>query len=371
MAQRVGRLQQENAKLREEIKRLKGALKDINHEIIQELPLKQKSKSPLSQDRKKSIRDEIETRCMYVMPNSSVLKKKVDNFVNSNKFDQPDALVASFGLDEEKNFLESTGKDKKDYEKEDFDSIDLNEGKNNTQEDPESPGFEYLPCQNIGKTEGKILKESFSSYYDESLSRTMNGKTVEDFSDQILGSTEKVELDINFSNENLKPSNEDFKIFNENSKLLNENSKVSDENLKIFEENSRFLNENTKNLNQNFAEKNYNEKTLISEIEALRRENSKLRLKLSSSNKRVFARNRSNSKVKSKSPLRKCKSRSNTPRDLSSRPVKRNVSNKSLIFDMNLTPRRARHCNTCDHLLSKGYSTKYCVKHGTAKLNSK
>ena len=79
-------------------------------------------------------------------------------------------------------------------------------------------------------------------------------------------------------------------------------------------------------------------------------------------------RKKSKSLSKSKSQSRKCKSRSITPRNLSTRRLKRNISNNTLVGDSSLTPKRYRHCKTCDHLLCKGYSTKYCGKHGNAKL---
>ena len=31
---------------------------------------------------------------------------------------------------------------------------------------------------------------------------------------------------------------------------------------------------------------------------------------------------------------------------------------------------RALHCSACDHLLNRGFSTKYCVVHGGSSLNS-
>ena len=177
------------------------------------------------------------------------------------------------------------------------------------------------------------------------MSRVINDKSLEESSEPVTKIKEKIQEEIN------------------NKVIDNEKPK----NNQIIE-----TEVNTERPTQ-IINKNFNEKSLISEIEALRRENMKLRLQLNTSSKKTIKRNRSKSKSKanSKSPARKCKSRSNTPRDMSSRPIKRNISTRSFNIDMNLTPRRNRHCNTCDHLLSKGYSTKYCSKHGNAKLNSK
>lgn len=47
----------------------------------------------------------------------------------------------------------------------------------------------------------------------------------------------------------------------------------------------------------------------------------------------------------------------------------RSSSTHSLIY-FPLNPSRSRHCPACDHLLSKGYSTKHCSKHGFATSKS-
>jgi cell division septum initiation protein DivIVA len=343
MSQRVGKLQQENAKLREEIKRLKGALKDINHDITQEpTVMKPKKESSLSKERKKIIREEIDNRCNYIIPSAAMLKKKNSEVPEPGKIIEPETLVASFGQEEDKNFLENSGKaftnfineadsgDVSGYSSKD-DVKDLSIEAESAIEN--SPEFDQIVSgvNFPGSIVPKVLKESFSSYYnDESVNKTINEKSLEEFSDRIIPYKEKKDL---------------IKIDKNSSDLVI-----------------------TEKPYQNVPS-SLNEKTLISEIEALRKENLKLRLQISGSNKKLTRKARS--KSKSKSPIRKAKSRSMTPRDLSSRPVKRNVSNRSLISELNLTPRRSRHCNTCDHLLSKGYSTKYCSKHGNAKLNPK
>ena len=345
MSQKVGRLQQENAKLREEIKKLKGALKDVNHEITQQATvLKPKREiSPITRDRKKELREEIDSRLNYVIPSKPVLKPKSQSG-KVEEFFEPEALVASFGQDEKLNFKKSsrkneeilyeieespkTPKEKNDFSIDDTSSIDKT---------PESPEFESLPQNCMQAADTKLLKDSFSSFYDESFTKTQCEKPIED--KQTLQKPEPKKPD--FQDLPLKPSNPEL------------SSTVQ-----------------------------CPEKILISEIEALRRENMKLRLQLTTSakdlslpektTKRTSSKNctrrRSKSKSKSKSPNRKCISRSITPRDLSSRPLKRDSSNRNILTENDLTPRRSRHCHTCDHLLSKGYSTIYCSRHGTAKL---
>jgi hypothetical protein len=112
------------------------------------------------------------------------------------------------------------------------------------------------------------------------------------------------------------------------------------------------------------------QKELLKEIENLRKENNMLRLKLNSSKKstkkpktkaydteltentpKTPTRNRSkNNEIQKKSTRSVSRSKSFTPRGFSSKSPS--------------TPLRSKHCNVCDHLLSKGYSTKYCSKHG-------
>ena len=110
-------------------------------------------------------------------------------------------------------------------------------------------------------------------------------------------------------------------------------------------------------------------RTLAEQIEALRIENEYLRGKLAgkpsgsamkSPKRKTTERSRSNSPTPSKSPrCRSPYSRSpsgRTPR-ASTSPGGRSSRSKS--------PLRHRHCKVCDYLLSKGFSTVYCSKHGS------
>lgn len=136
--------------------------------------------------------------------------------------------------------------------------------------------------------------------------------------------------------------------------------------------------------------KTFDNEILLTEIENLRKENSKLRdqLKVAQSVKNfkdpkivnIPYRNISPNRTKYEKEL---KSGSKTPKKTSvgrivvrggrTRSVSRSKSKSLTPRDISykvpgspLTPKRFRHCNVCDHLLSKGYSTKYCSKHGVS-----
>jgi hypothetical protein len=368
MAQRVGRLQQENSKLRDEIKRLKGALKDIHLDSSEELPLKAfQEKSPISKDRKKELREEIDTRLNYMMPTKELLKQpKVLKDLNEED------MVASFGHEDEKH-LEMPKQVNLSKNSETFENTEKNNKveyfealhsprsigtledesikiQNSLDRSEDSPDFSEKTKKDV-KVEPQILKDSFSSFYnDESLNKTLQDKSFnESLAQQAANFTQPFE---NPYRSELKPP-----------KKMPESILKSSTSLKTMQ-----------------SSETYSEKSLLSEIEALRQENMKLRLQLTKnshaslvslprSRSKAKARSKSKGKSLSKSPTRKCKSRSITPRDLSTRRLKRNASNNTLVGESDLTPRRSRHCKTCDHLLSKGYSTKYCGKHGNAKLN--
>lgn len=427
MSHRAGRLQQENAKLREEIKKLKGALKDVNQDSSEELPLKAfKEKSPISKDRKKELRDEIDNRLNYMMPSQEVVKartrevklegnekwelnekeKEIEKEKNeievrrletreivrerSQAFvglakgredvveDSEEMMVASFGHDEEKHVgmpkqvlkdmkgesLEATEQSSK---VECFGEIvsprsigtledDYLKVQSSLERSEDSPEFSARSPEALKTIDPRVLKDSFSSFYnDESLNKTLQEKS---FNESLI---------------NPPVINQTQPIDQSSGLLKNPKSKYPESILK-----------SSSSLKSMPSSQSYPEKTLLNEIEALRLENMKLRLQLTKNSKsslgsagtltrnrsrnKAEIRNKSKSVSKSKSPARKCKSRSITPRDLSTRRLRRNVSNNTLVGDSSLTPRRSRHCKTCDHLLSKGYSTKYCGKHGNAKL---
>lgn len=411
MSQRVGRIQQENAKLREQIKKLKGALKDVSHNSNEELPLKaSKEKSPISKDRKKELRDEIDNRLNYMMPNKDLVKlrprdTKIDcvessklkeiNEIEKNKLEIRDEdkekfvsiekgkkgeleeseelLEASFGHEDDKLFemskqalkegkfgsfktAEQNSRIEENFSPRSIGSLEDDYLKGSLERSEDSPEFSVRSPDTIKFVEPKGLKDSFSSFYnDESLNKTIQEKSFNEslIKPQLINQTHHIE---NPSTVKKNPQNKDPEILLKNSSSLRSIP----------------------------SSQSYPEKTLLNEIEALRQENMKLRLQLNKNSKsslvstgtltrfrsrnNVESRKKSKSVSKSKSKSRKCKSRSITPRDLSTRRLKRNVSNNTLVGDSSLTPRRYRHCKTCDHLLSKGYSTKYCGKHGNAKL---
>ncbi|CAG9314598.1 unnamed protein product [Blepharisma stoltei] len=132
---------------------------------------------------------------------------------------------------------------------------------------------------------------------------------------------------------------------------------------------------------ENYVVTSEKELKLLKEIEALRRENNYLRNKLSNSPKpkRQISKHLSQDKSRStsistlkpkpnlnyatESPSRIRSSRSKSPR-LALAARTKSPTSKS---PRHTTPTRLRHCRVCDHLLSKGYSTKYCSKHGESQ----
>lgn len=361
MSQKVGKLQQENAKLRDEIKRLKGALKDISQDTIEPIPVKPKpERSPISKDRKKELREEIDSRLNYMIPTKALLRQKSSEGKIQCAVIDPDHFVASFGQEEEEEEkhmympkqylstntdpLEATENTEKSIPQETFSTPNskLSQASSPrhlyTEKTEDSPEFLKPNNSALITVAPQVLKDSFSSFYnDESLNKTLQEKSFND--------------SLNTNLENLtQPIQSASKKYPESILKTSSSQKVV------------------------LSGQKYADKSLLSEIEALRQENTKLRLQLTKTSKPENSRNvRGRSKTKSKSPIRrsksKSKSRSATPKDLSSRRGKRVSCYNVTVGEGDLTPRRSRHCNTCDHLLSKGYSTIYCGKHGTAKLN--
>lgn len=124
--------------------------------------------------------------------------------------------------------------------------------------------------------------------------------------------------------------------------------------------------------NINFSNQDISRRTeiaLLKEIDVLRQENQYLRKKMLKSPSGTFSTRKTQSphdiyslKVLNKRPVSPIsRGRSKSPNrvskfiPISPRPI----------TPSRATPNRLRHCKTCDHLLSKGYSTKYCSKHGS------
>ncbi|CAG9315710.1 unnamed protein product [Blepharisma stoltei] len=91
------------------------------------------------------------------------------------------------------------------------------------------------------------------------------------------------------------------------------------------------------------------EQVLLDEIETLKEENGKLKLKLNHSE--------SVKPRKSNVSTNRC---SSTPKNIGNR----SCSGRSIVYEKIFTPLKGKQCKTCDHLLSIGYSTRYCPKHG-------
>lgn len=90
-------------------------------------------------------------------------------------------------------------------------------------------------------------------------------------------------------------------------------------------------------------------RNMLLQLQILQNENSELNNKLTS-----LARSRT---AKSVTPLRKSPAL-RTPKGATRTPRSVSVSSCSV------TPRRNKHCKFCDVLLSRGYSTRGCTKHG-------
>ena len=329
--------QQENNKLREEIKKLRGALKDIKDDILIEAPLlsKKGENSPQTListdkyfDKLQSLQsDEMEKLCKF----ENFRDEKVDDFLESSlkfSFDSSKAKDNSISLEER--------------------MMNSSSNFNNTSE--AFPKF-FSP-ERHSHNKNPALDE------DQPLPTFFPANTSEQ------------------SPQNIKNS---FEPLNEPSE-----SSVQSEN------------------------KSVDQKNLLVEIEALRKENMMLRLQLQAS-KSV---KKTSPKAKVASVPFTCKSITELPKSVSNsskspkattpkaitskattpkattpmysipdniRPTRRRLNSASRSKSKSLTPRdlsvksnksqstpkRNRHCNICDHLLSKGYSTKYCSKHGS------
>lgn len=143
---------------------------------------------------------------------------------------------------------------------------------------------------------------------------------------------------------------EDYENFTQDHKTLKEVlSDASSENFMIKAE-SDVSTASKKNLFQELEnEFEHKEKALLEAIETLKEENGVLKERLSHSNSQKVKR-KSSSNVRSAS----------TPKHLGHRTNSR----KSFVLEQVFTPLKAKQCKTCDHLLSIGYSTRYCPKHG-------
>lgn len=348
MSQRTSRLQQENARLRDEIRRLKGALKEANQEYSKVSPAfkSQRDRSSASRKRKISCRKNSEER-INTVSSKTIEKQKSLMYIDEPKDLQVIEANPRFKNENNERFLD-------DSHESSISNLEAFSSKpspkmpeilkeipesslnltNSIEKNPESINFSSVKPETAQFSEPKLLKDSFSSFYDDTINKTLN------------------ESEISYPAPPENPQN--LKCAK-----LSKPPAPSKPNIPI----------NPANIPNDYK---VHDNSLFLEIEALRRENTKLRLQLNTSSKRNLKKPtiRGRSKSRSKTPVRTTKSKSNTPRDFSSRPMRRNISNKSFTDSGSLS-RRNKHCITCDHFLSKGYSTIYCSKHGNPKLTNK
>jgi hypothetical protein len=419
MAEKVAKLKAENTKLKEEIRRLQRALKDISRDrSISSSPVDTyKPKYSHSPPHTRHVlRDQIAQKLeqgIFSPPkcsrglsksNRSKSKEKSMNLVISRESTQPIEFVPSFGEVKDTmsplatHILSDTQSPKQ--------LASLNEGviSRASLQDPE---FEFLQPK-----ESNSKRNSKRTLHDEieelKLSMARINAVLEQKESVLLQPAKKdiscsfVKNTFDYEKENSSPKNfdqtlkdsfgslyEDIKVTSREPKIAKQISTNYEPILRhesprtqlqpvsgscdniLMHDTPRHLlgNEISGTLESFKIETGSREHSLIREIDALREENKLLRGKFQPSTpsrrKRGRKRTVSSKKLMLKSPTRLSKS----PTRLSKSPTRLSKSpsaNSTLARkkSRSITPNRYRHCCTCDHLLSKGYSTKYCTKHG-------
>ena len=314
--------QQENNKLREEIKKLKGALKDIQDDILIETIFitKKSEDSPKTLNNADKYFDKLE----------SLKSDEMEMFCKFEDFrDENENTVTENSL----IFIPDSSQAQNH-------SISLEERIKNS----------VLNCNNISEP-------SLNQYSPEKLVFSEYPRH-----DQYQQPRPSFFLS-NYSGQSPKKLKTSFESFNDPSEFSPKSKNNSTDQQK-----------------------------LLVEIEALRKENAMLRLQLQAhrSMKKVSP------KVKVTAVPYRFKFISELPRTMGNRskspnmttvkqnipdnirPIRRSMNLASRSKSKSLTPEdlatkanespatpvRKRHCNICDHLLTKGYSTKYCSRHG-------
>ena len=395
MAEKVAKLKEENTKLKEEIRRLHRALRDISKDrSISSSPVgtltpkhQHKSFSNHSpKDNRHSLRLQIaqnlekgifsppkKTRGLS-KPTRNKSKEKTLNLVISKESTQPIEFVPSFG--EVKNTMSPLA--------------------THILSDTLSP--KQLAAYNEGGISRALVQDSDLEYSrpKESSSKRNSKRTLHDEIEDLKLSMARInsvleqketmllnqpKKDIPCSfvkntfesyKENSFPSKHDHSLKDSFGSLYEDiadkqNSThyepiLRHESPKALQYDSLLMHDTPRNHNMSGTFDSYTkndtvsrENTLIKEIDALREENKLLR-----------------GKFKTLTPTRSRRGRKRTasrksilksPVHISKSPSARSTSIRKK--SRSITPNRYRHCCTCDHLLSKGYSTKYCTKHGS------
>lgn len=418
MAEKVAKLKAENTKLKEEIRRLQRALKDISRDrSISSSPVdtyKPKYAHSPSHTRH-TLRDQIAQKLeqgIFSPPkrsrglsksNRSKSKEKSMNLIISKESTQPIEFVPSFGEVKDTmsplatHILSDTQSPKQ--------LASLNEGviSRTSVQDPE---FEYLQPKEINSK--RSSKRTLHDEIEElKLSMARINAVLEQKESVLLQPVKKdiscsfVKNTFDYEKENSSPKNlnqtlkdsfgslyEDIHVTSGEPKVAKQTSTHYEPVLRhesprtqlqpvsgsydniLMHDTPRHLLGNEISGTESFKnETGSREHSLIREIDALREENKLLRGKFQtltpSRRKRGRKRTASSKKLTLKSPSRMSKSPtrlSKSPSHLSKSPSANSTLARKK--SRSITPNRYRHCCTCDHLLSKGYSTKYCTKHG-------
>ena len=425
MSKRLQKLQGENQLLKEEIKKLQHALKESKVEVPASpntltstskttTPSRKRSKS--STDLKKKLKKaEIKTTKTPRRSKRSSNKKK-ENPKNSKN--EPAHSVAELKAENPANSdKENTQNSSKDigiqFSVEELQSKLHKKGPADNYKEEKAPNNEI------------VIQASYSNFEDPDIQALeKNIQTLKDLSANKANEEVKSELSIFDEFQKLKSSiadeSQNFEVGESMSELpltdlkntlenqryksgLSDHSKenfykASVEKLHSEEENTRTLQDSFESYYESESENieklgktelsyccyksqhekgsRRREKTLMSEIENLRQENNRLRLQLTGENKsskttevqttvRSKTQKRGRSKTRRRSKNRsksKSISKQVTPRSLSATRKLSYLGKKTP--KLSLTPSRTRYCRLCDKLLSKGYSTAFCSKHG-------
>jgi len=338
MADRVKKLQSENAKLRDEIKELQCALKNIPKEmcnssqVFRKVPVPEYKKPAQLQykfqepkPKRTFFKEELKkTRDAFTEPYSdkeNLDTKNTGTQICLNELQEPlqpkEPLQSQLNIQVSDSFSKKTLK--KDHVSFDFDIDDLSL---------------YTPSEQLNK-EPLIDKKIDSQLSFESLG--------------FQGTKSGESACPSFLHETFDPQE-------------NPKKKLS-------------ITESTQYELKDFKKPKKKVKTdILGELNTLREENRKLRMQLKKTPKRSkkVVKSKSSEKIRtnetSKTP--KSSKKSKTPKTFSRRTLSKAK------FSRSLTPLKKRHCRLCDHLLSKGYSTSFCKRHGekqylsSCKLNN-
>jgi hypothetical protein len=355
----------ENSKLRDELKKLRGALKDLKDDKLIEISNSPTSTKPsnyksIEVDKLDSLRSEdIENLCKFDKIIDSTLQEPSESSLKpSEKLPENVFLENSKG-----NSLKKSYKD--------------------------DPLYDHLLDSSL-----KFSVDSHSGFFDENPFKSSNSGF--DRIRTFTGLAENTQ-DVGFKDKSQEKHTKSSSFTEKTSKKEESKTFFNPSREKIsFSNEKDFQSPSSKESSARF--KNAENQNLLDEIEKLRNENNQLReqLKTAQSMKNFKEPKIANVPFKDASPKRirydtEAKSGSRTPKKTNigritviagrqaktgrtrsfSRSKSKSLTPRDISYKITnspLTPKRFRHCNICDHLLSKGYSTKYCSKHGTVSV---